>query len=57
MGVLVAFLLYRMMLVGFEAHLVAVSLLLFPGVEAGGSDPQNSGGLLTGLTKELFSCR
>lgn len=44
-GVLVACLPCRMMLVGFEAHLVAVSLLLFPGVDAGGSDPLRTVGL------------
>lgn len=57
-GVLVASLLYWMILMQLEAPLVGMSLLLFPGVEAGGSDPlRPAEGCVTGLTEELPSYR
>lgn len=41
-----------------EAPLVGMSLLLFPGAEAGGSDPLRPvEGCVTGLTEELSSYR
>lgn len=55
-GVLVASLLYWMMLMQLEAPLVGMSLLLFPGVETGGSDPLRPvEGCVAGLTEELSS--
>lgn len=45
-----------MMLMQLEAPLVGMSLLLFPGVETGGSDPLRPvEGCVAGLTEELSS--